>query len=184
MDDLIDIVDENTQLTGITATKSEVHQKGWFHSTAHLWLYTNQGEILLSQRSSSKTIYPLLWDVSVAGHVDAGETIIDALIRETKEEINLSVTENELNKVGVFKCFQTYNNGIIDNEFHHSFISKLNVSIEELTPQPFEVEALKLVSFKSFIDLLENSTLNSHFISSNKSYYIFILDSIRKAIKN
>lgn len=184
MDDLIDIVDEHGELIGKTASKSEIHQKGWYHNTAHLWLYTSQGEILLSQRAASKKIYPLLWDVSVAGHVDAGESIIEALIRETQEEINLTISENELQKVGVFKCFQTYAHGITDNEFHHAFISELNVDINDLSPQPYEVEAFKLVGFESFSDLLQNSSNNSHFVESNRSYYIFILDCIRNAIKN
>ena len=41
---------------------------------------------------TQKNIYPLLWDVSVAGHIDAGETFFEAAIRECKEEIGLTLT--------------------------------------------------------------------------------------------
>ena len=136
------------------------------------------------KRASTKKICPLLWDVSVAGHVDAGETIIQALIRETKEEIDLSISKSELQKVGVFKCFQTYDNGIMDNEFHHAFICELKVDIKDLSAQPYEVEAFKLVDFEAFYELLKNSSINSHFVESNRSYYYFILDRIRNAINN
>ena len=183
MDEYIDIVDTNGIPTGKSELKSVIHQKGYYHNTAHVWFYTSDGEILLSQRSAKKTICPLLWDVSVAGHIDAGETIKQAAIRETKEEINLDISENGLNKIGVFECFQTYENGIIDNEFHHTFISELEFSLSDLKPQIEEVEALKLVSAFEFDDLIENiNTNNNHFIPSNKSYYKTVFQHIIKTI--
>ena len=89
MDEYIDIVSKEGIPTGKSALKSEIHSKGHYHNTAHIWLYTTQGEILLAQRSAKKKICPLLWDVSVAGHVDAGERIEEAALRELKEEIGL-----------------------------------------------------------------------------------------------
>ena len=69
-------------------------------------------------------------------------------------------------------CFQTYKNGIIDNEFHHTFISELTVLLSELTPQIDEVEALKLVSAYQFDEFIRHiNDNNNHFIASNKSYY-------------
>ncbi|MBR9757831.1 MAG: NUDIX domain-containing protein [Algicola sp.] len=179
MDEFIDIVDASGNPTNKTALKSVIHSKGHYHNTAHLWLYTKAGEILLAQRSFTKAICPGLWDVSVAGHVDAGETIEQATIRETQEEIGLTLKEHDLHKIGVFPCFQHYDNGIIDNEFHHTFIAKLQIPIEQLKPQPNEVENLKLVSTSMFEDLLKHSQTNNHFIASNSSYYTAILDQIK-----
>ena len=178
MDELIDIVTQEGKPTGKSALKSIIHKKGYYHNTAHIWFYTADGEILLSQRSAKKTICPLLWDVSVAGHIDAGETIKQGAIRETIEEIGLSIYESDLNKIGVFECSQTYENGIIDNEFHHTFISELNVPLSELTPQIQEVEALKLVTISEFELLIKNIGSNNHFVASNKSYYEIVLQNI------
>lgn len=180
MDEWIDIVDANGTPTGQTALKSEIHKNGWYHNTIHLWLYTEDGEILLQQRSHKKVIYPLLWDVSVAGHIDAGETFIEAAIRETKEEIGLKLNETELIKIGTRLHESIYNNGEIkDFEFHQIYITKLDVNLEELTPQKDEVEALKLVSFTEFDNLLQQSDTNFHFIASNSSYYQFVLETIK-----
>ena len=181
MDELIDIADEHGTLLGHTELKSIIHQKGYYHHTTHIWFYTKNGEILLSQRSAKKTICPLMWDVSVAGHIDAGETPAQGGIRETKEEIGLDITKQELIKIGVFECFQSYSYGVIDNEFHNTFISELKVPITELIPQEEEVEALKLVSLNEFDALIKNIENNgNHFVPSNKSYYLFVLQAIKK----
>ncbi|MUU78440.1 NUDIX hydrolase [Winogradskyella endarachnes] len=180
MDEIIDIVDKNGKPTGKTALKSEAHTKGLYHNTIHLWLYTSNGEILLQQRSHKKLIFPLLWDVSAAGHIDAGETFIQAALRETKEELGVQLEANNLKHVGVFLHETSYNDGTIqDNEFHQVFIAKLKVPITDLVIQESEVEAVKLVSFSEFETLLNNSKTNNHFVSSNTDYYKFILKTIQ-----
>lgn len=183
MEEYIDIVTKEGKPTGQSVLKSEIHSKGYYHNTAHLWLYTNEGQILIAQRAASKLICPLLWDVSVAGHVDSGETIEKAAIRETEEEISLTLSEADLVKIGVFECFQSYPNGITDNEFHHTFISELKVPIEQLIPQTGEVEALKLLPIKTFEEKLKFKTEDNYFIKSNKAYYQFVLKAIKNAIK-
>lgn len=184
MDELIDIITKNGLPTGTTALKSEIHTKGYYHNTAHIWFYTLKGEILLAQRASSKAIYPLLWDVSVAGHVDASETIEQAAVRETYEELSLKIVKDDLQKIGVFPCFQSYSNGIIDNEFHHTFISELKKPLSALKFNTTEVEAIKYVSIPEFLSLLSFSKANNHFVASNASYYKFVLECITQAIKN
>lgn len=178
----LDILNEFGEHIDKTALKSEIHKKGYYHNTAHIWFYSSQGEILLQQRAATKKIHPLLWDVSVAGHVDTGETVEQAAIRETKEEIGLIISENDLQKVGIFECFQNYDNGIIDNEFHHTFISELKIDITKLESQKGEVEALKLISIYDFYEKLEQSNSNNHFISTNKSYYELVIEVILQKI--
>ena len=183
MEEHIDIVDQHGIPTGVSVPKSEIHSKGHLHNTAHVWFYSSEGNILLQQRAASKTIYPLLWDVSVAGHIDAGETYIEAALRETEEEIGLQLKPESLSKIGVILHESSYNKGSIqDNEFHHVYISELKVGVNKLIPQEEEVEALKLVSLNEFKALLKQSESNSHFVSSNKSYYEFILNTIKEEL--
>lgn len=184
MEEYIDIADASGKLLGISELKSVIHQKGLYHHTAHIWLYTKEGDILLSQRSALKSICPLMWDVSVAGHIDAGESVINAAIRECQEEISLTLSESDLIKIGVFECFQSYESGIVDNEFHNMFIAELKIPLSELKPQIEEVEDLKLVSFDAFENLLENSERNGHFVASNRRYYKKVLKIIKNQIQN
>lgn len=181
-EEFIDIITKKGKPTNKTASKSDIHTKGYYHNTAHIWFYTKDEQILLAQRAASKTIYPLLWDVSVAGHVDAGETIEEAAIRETQEEIGLGIAVTDLKKIGVFECFQSYPNGITDNEFHHTFICELKTDVSNLTPQKDEVEALKLVSIQNYKHLLKASETNQHFVASNTKYYQAVLTHISKIL--
>ncbi|HZW63451.1 MAG TPA: NUDIX domain-containing protein [Flavobacteriaceae bacterium] len=179
MDEYIDLLDPNGKPLGKTAPKSEVHRKGYYHNTAHLWFYTPSKELLLAQRAATKTICPLLWDVSVAGHVDAGETVTQAAVRETFEEIGLVISPEKLQKIGVFPCFQEYPNGSKDYEFHHTFLVPLSVPVETLKPNPDEVAALKLVNLNTFGKLLAQSASNGHFVASNTPYYNTVVQALR-----
>ena len=76
-----------------------------------------------------------------------------------------------MESIGIYKCFQNYDNGLIDNEFHNTFIAELKVKTSELNLQESEVEAVKLVSFQDFENLIVNIGESNHFVPSNKKYY-------------
>ncbi|OIQ30291.1 MAG: hydrolase [Bacteroidetes bacterium MedPE-SWsnd-G2] len=181
-EEYLEILTTNGEFTGKSCLKSEIHKKGIFHPTVHIWLYTKNGEVLLQQRAKSKLICPNLWDVSAAGHIAFGESLIEGGLRELEEEIGVALTPNNLFKIGINKCMQTYDNGIIDNEFHHVYIAEFNSDISKLQLQEEEVQAVKLVTIPEFKSLLENSKQNSHFIESNRAYYEFVIEAIQKKI--
>jgi len=86
----VPLVDEKGMITG-KATRNEVHRgPGKLHPVIHLHIINSKGEIYLQKRSMHKDTQPGKWDTSVGGHVDLGETIEQALLRETAEELNIS----------------------------------------------------------------------------------------------
>ena len=99
MDEVIDILTPEGKPTGKTALKSEAHKKGWYHATVHIWLFTTSKKILLQKRALTKKIFPGLWDISVAGHIGAGESVLNAAKREVFEEIGLELSEEDLIKM-------------------------------------------------------------------------------------
>ena len=94
MDEEVDILTDSGEYTGTTCLKSEAHKNGWCHPTVHVWLYTADGKVLLQQRGKHKKTFPLLWDVSVAGHVSAGEDILAAAKREVQEEVGYTLRKS------------------------------------------------------------------------------------------
>jgi len=175
MDEIIDILSSSGELTGETCLKSEAHLKGLFHQTIHVWLYTDDKKVLLQKRASVKKVFPNLWDVSVAGHVGAGEKIAIAAIREVQEEIGITIKETDLEKIGFRKDEIVHPNGILDNEFKHIFLCKLNKSLEQLNMQPEEIDDLQLFN----LSILKDSAKHGRFMVPNMNhYYDFIYDKI------
>jgi len=86
----VPLVDEKGMVIG-KATRAEVHRgPGKLHPVIHLHLINSKGEIYLQKRAMTKDTFPGKWDTSVGGHVDLGETIEQALLRETAEELNIT----------------------------------------------------------------------------------------------
>ena len=183
MDELIDILDAEGNMTKTTAMKSEAHKNGWFHQTVHIWFYTSDGEILLQQRGKHKDIYPLLWDVSVAGHIGTGESILTSAVREIQEEIGLKISPSDLEKIGIFKSVKNHSETLKDYEFHHTFIAELKSPFSALQKQDSEVEALKLVSIKHFSKALRK-TSNHKYVPHDTSYYETILEEISNRLNS
>ena len=58
--------------------------------------YENDTEYILLQRRFNTGILDGQYDVSCSGHLEKGETLMEAMIRETKEEIGVVVKREDL----------------------------------------------------------------------------------------
>jgi isopentenyldiphosphate isomerase len=182
MDELIDILDSDGKLTGKTELKSYAHRMGLFHATVHIWFYTSEGMILLQQRGKDKDIHPLLWDVSVAGHISAGEEIETSALREIQEEIGLTISRNHLEKIGVFKSVQKHRNNLVDCEFHHTFLCELKVPLEDLIKQESEVEDLKLLQLMKFSYAINDHIASKKFVPHYDTYFKTIIKAVKEKL--
>jgi len=179
MDEIIDVLTPDGKPTGKTALKSEAHKNGWFHATVHIWLYTKDNQILLQKRALTKKVFPGLWDISVAGHIAAGEDILTAAKREVFEEIGLEITENELINIGTRIHQVSHANGIQDNEHHHVFIAELKVPINHLSIQKEEVDDIQLFD----LSVLKNTkNIENVLLSRFHAYYCSVYENILKTI--
>jgi len=182
MDELVDILDPEGNFTGKTAMKSEAHKKGWFHATVHIWFYTSNGKILIQQRGKHKDTHPLLWDVSVAGHVGAWEDFKTSAVREVSEEIGLEITKDELHEIGVFKSIQKHNEDLLDCEFHHTYLCELKAPLDKLKKQDSEVEALDLISLIQFSEETWGMANLKKYVPHDIGYYKAVIKAIKKRL--
>lgn len=147
MPEWIDILTDSGAAAGTRKTKSDVHRDGDWHRAAHLWVVTPEKLVLLQRRAEAKENWPGLWDVSVAGHVSAGESAVDAALREAAEEIGLEVNASDLVPLGSIREQCVLNDGAyLDNEIHEIFVVRREVDLAALRLDPGEVAEVALVT--------------------------------------
>ncbi len=88
MDEILDIVN-GEDIVIDQQPRSTVHQRGLWHRGVHVFLFTEDGKLLVQKRSADRKQYASLWDGSVSEHVKAGESYLEAAIRGMKEEMGV-----------------------------------------------------------------------------------------------
>lgn len=180
-DELIDILNNDGSFQKV-ASKSEAHKYGWLHASVHIWFYTSDGNLLFQKRSSNKKVFPNLWDVSVAGHIGAGEKPIASAIREIQEEIGIDIIESELQFITSYREFHEHSSELKDHEIHYTYICQLNTELSKLKLQLDEVAEVKLESIQRFEQSLEKNEFKSY-VPHNLDYYNLIIKSIKNVLK-
>jgi len=142
----IDILTPAGEPAGHTLDKAEAHRVGAWHRAAHVWIVDGDGRLLLQRRAEVKENWPGKWDVSVAGHVGAGESAIAAAIREAREELGLDLNPSDLTHIGTIPEQCVLNGGTyLDNEIHEVFLVRRNIDLTSLRLDPAEVAEVALV---------------------------------------
>ena len=175
-DELIDIYDENNNFTGVQKMKSEAHRDGLWHRNIHVWIYNSAGEILLQLRAKDKLVFPDVWDVSVAGHVGAGEDLLISASREVEEEIGLKIKTEDLYFFKIKTISMTYKE-IKNNEFAYIYFLKFDGDISELKLQDEEVQAIE---FFPIDKITEGLLITPDKFLDYDGYWSEIIEEIRK----
>lgn len=85
-----DLYNEKRELTGRDQVRGEEIPQGYYHLVVHVWIRNRCGKYLISQRSADRPTHPLKWEC-VGGSVLKGEDSLTGALRETKEEVGLSL---------------------------------------------------------------------------------------------
>ena len=137
MEEHFDVCDASGRPTGQTLPRGEVHRRGLWHRSAHLWL-TDGARLLLQQRHPGKETDPGRWDIAVAGHLSAGQTPLEAILREAREELGLELEAAALTVLGAWPK-EYVEPGFVDREWQHVFAGFWTGDPAALVLQPDEV---------------------------------------------
>ena len=95
MPEYFDIYDIDRKFLGRKEQRdSYVFKKGEYHIVTDVFIFNEKNQLLLTQRVPSKK-GGLLWE-GTGGSVLAGESSIQAICREIKEELGIIVNQDEL----------------------------------------------------------------------------------------
>ncbi|MDD4050266.1 MAG: NUDIX domain-containing protein [candidate division Zixibacteria bacterium] len=171
--EILDIFDDNYEPIG-TMRSSEVHLHGQWHRVFHCWLLNASDKTILYQRrAATKRLYPGKMDVSFAGHCVASESVTDALVREGKEELGIILDPAKLYPLGVRRDSFCSSN-MMNREFQHVFFTEVEHPLEQLFPNPDEVQEVFFLRPHDVLHVLLESS-KSECVSWNGSRHTPII---------
>ncbi len=151
--DLWQVFNENgTPIAGKGASKQEFDDNPAFlMGNSHIWFWKADGvttEIMLQKRSPNLTSRPGWYHISAGGHINVGETPVEAAVREAKEEMNIDINADEL--------YFVYSLKLASRDIVNVFLYKLNGD-EEFTHTDGEVDSYEWRTLENWKEITTNA---------------------------
>lgn len=161
--EILDIYDDNRQITGKTNIRGKKLNCNENNLYVFLCIFNSKGKLLIQKRSKIKKYYPCIWDLSVGGAVLSNESPYQAIIRETKEELNIDlVLENK-------KPFFSIN---VSNFICDYYVCNLEIDTQNIETNE-EIEQLKFVDKQELYAMIDSN----EFLPYHKSLINFIFET-------
>lgn len=156
---MLELVDEDGVTIG-TAEKLSAHRApGRLHRAFSVFLFDDEGRMLLQRRALGKYHSPGVWSNTCCGHPYPGEPPFVAAARRTAEE--LGAAPALMREAGTVR----YNHpdpasGLVEQEYNHLFVGLLRAP---LRPDPEEVEDTAFVTSEELAKLRGGHTFSAWF---------------------
>lgn len=161
--ELWDLYDKNRKLTEHTMVRGDEMQPDTYHLVIHVAIFNSNNQMLIQKRKYDKVSNPNIWDISVGGSVTAGETSQQGAMRETEEELGLSIDlHNQLPHLSI-----TFERGYDD-----IYIVNREADLAALVVPNEEVSDVKWASIEEIYQMIDDKT----FISYRKSLIQLLFD--------
>lgn len=148
---LLIVVDENDKKIGLE-NKLKCHMgKGILHRAYTIFIFNNNGQLLIQKRSKDKLLWPLSWEASCSSHPYEGENLIESAEKRLKEELGFTC---KLKDIGKFQYQAFYKNIGAENEICHLLIGKYN---GEIRPNPKEIAKWKWININTLREDIKQS---------------------------
>ena len=155
--ELVDLLNNRKELTGETCERNAVPD-GKYRLSIHIWIVNDKNEILIQQRSANRKKFPNMW-TNTGGACIAGETSIETVFRELKEELDITPSIDNLELIASYKRKKDY----VD-----VWLLRQNININDLKFNDNEVQAAKWVSIEEWKKLL----IEEQAIKSSTNYFL------------
>ncbi|MBK7761846.1 MAG: isopentenyl-diphosphate Delta-isomerase [Bacteroidetes bacterium] len=126
--------------------KLEAHQKGLLHRAFSVFVFNDNGELLLQKRADDKYHSPGLWSNTCCSHPRKDEITHHAALRRLQEEMGI---QTSLQFLYSFIYNEPLGNGLFEHEFDHVFVGRS--SIEPIVNSE-EVSSWKYISIPRLVE--------------------------------
>lgn len=168
--------DNGTPIEGKGASKEEFNTNtDLIMGNAHVWFWKSDGtttEIMLQKRSLNKPNRPGWYHISAGGHINVGETPIDAAVREVEEEMGLAIDPTKLHYVHSVRIIPRNPRDIVN-----VFLYRLNGD-EEITHLDGEVDSYEWCSLENWKGIVQDAE-NNNLVPQGQLYF----DTLTKALE-
>ena len=145
-----DIYDKDRNPTGRVHRRGTPWKKGEYGLVVCVWVYDGKGKVLMTRRAPGKTVAGT-WENS-GGAAQAGETSLQAIVRELREETGIQAKESEFELLGSHR----------DRSCHYDFYClQRQTPLSGIVLQPGETDAVKWVTFPEVHRMIENREICS-----------------------
>ena len=137
--EIIDLYDGRREKLNKTLIRENGEpEDGEYKLSVHVWILNSKGEILIQKRNDNLKRNPGKWAFT-GGLVDTGETSIIGAIRETEEELGISI---DVDKIELLLSFKR-EHGFVD-----VWLIEDDIDIKNVVLQEKEVSKIKWVSIQ------------------------------------
>ncbi len=143
-----DIYDENRCLTGRLHRRGSRWHKGEYGLVVCVWVYDGHGNILLTRRAPGKS-FAGTWENS-GGAAKAGETSLEAIVRELYEETGIQASPEE------FELLETCQDTIA---FYDHYCLRREVSLSDIVLLPGETDDARWATFRQIHELIQQKQI-------------------------
>jgi isopentenyl-diphosphate Delta-isomerase len=131
------LVDADDNVTGYE-TKVNAHLgDGLLHRAFSIFLFTEDDQVLLQQRSGKKPLWPLYWSNSCCSHPRKGETYEQAVHRRLREELTIDA---DLEYLYRFEYHAVFGDAGSEHELCSVFVGKVPAPVR-IDVNPSEIAA-------------------------------------------
>lgn len=152
----VEVVEPTGERLG-RATRTSVHAAGQWHEVFHCLVVRSgaPARVVLQRRRWSSRAFPGMLDLSVTGHLSAGEQPLDG-VREIEEEIGLRVDASRLVSLGRRLLADDGGEGR-NREIAHVYLLTDDTPLEALRVDPDHVSGLVEVTVSDLVSLLADA---------------------------
>lgn len=152
MEEIWDIYDTDRNKTGKTAIRGvDKLKEGEYHIIVNAIIMNSKNEILISQRAEFKE-FPLMWECN-GGSILKGETSLEGVLREVKEELGLEFKAED----AIY--LKEVRRDRLPPDFKDLWLFRKDVDLKDVTFPDGEAVAAKWVSIDEFIEMYENKEI-------------------------
>lgn len=153
MNEMVILVDPHDRQIGVEE-KMKAHREGKLHRAFSVFVFNENGEMLLQKRAPTKYHSGGLWTNACCSHPRPGETVEQAASRRLQEEMGFTCI---LKKAFHFIYRAELDQGLIEHEVDHIFIGHYDAATQsgDFNPNSQEVVDYRWVN----VDTLKRDVL-------------------------